>query len=91
MGGDETHTLCPYCYRRVDPEEPGVIYAVEQVEMLTMGPTRTNLTAWRVFGPECSPRRSAGFAASVQARLILEQTCNGEVGKGGKRRARRAR
>jgi hypothetical protein len=56
VSNDKTHTLCPYCNRRVDPNEPGVIYAVEQVEMLTMGPTRTNVDGMGgFFHPECPP------------------------------------
>jgi hypothetical protein len=56
VGGDEPYTLCPYCNRRVDPDEPGVIYAVEQVEVVTMGPNRTNVDGiGGFFHPECSP------------------------------------
>jgi hypothetical protein len=37
---DESFTVCPYCDERVEPDDPNSVYAVEQVEVLTMGPTR---------------------------------------------------
>jgi hypothetical protein len=56
VGDDETYKLCPYCRQRVDPDEPGVIYAREQVEVVTMGPTRTNVDGeGGFFHPECPP------------------------------------
>ena len=60
MTEDQTYTVCPYCDRRVDPDAEGVVYAVEQREVTTMGPTRTiidGMGGW--FHPECSPEAVA--------------------------------
>jgi hypothetical protein len=37
---DETFTVCPYCRGVVDPGDPTATYAVAQVELIAMGPTR---------------------------------------------------
>ena len=58
MSADEEqpYTLCPYCDERVEPDAPGVVYAVEQVETLAMGPTRTIVDGMGgFFHPGCSP------------------------------------
>lgn len=56
MGGDEPYTLCPYCRERVEPDDPGVVYAVEQREILTMGPTREIIDGiGGFFHPGCPP------------------------------------
>ena len=39
MSEDETFTLCPYCGRRVEPDDPGVRYGVAQKRIDTMGGT----------------------------------------------------
>ena len=33
----ETYTLCPYCQEKVDPQDSGVRYGVEQVRIDRMG------------------------------------------------------
>lgn len=35
-----TLTRCPYCREIVSADDPTAVYAVEQVEMIAMGPTR---------------------------------------------------
>jgi hypothetical protein len=56
VGDDETFTVCPRCGGRVEPADPGVVYAVEQREILTMGPTRETVDGMGgFFHPVCPP------------------------------------
>jgi hypothetical protein len=55
-------TKCPYCDRRIEPHEPGAVYAVEQREVLAFGPTRElvdGMGGW--FHAGCSPE-AVGYA-----------------------------
>lgn len=56
--GDEPYTKCPYCGERVDPKEPGVVYAYPQVESVAFGPTRHRADGiGAFFHPRCWPMR----------------------------------
>jgi hypothetical protein len=58
----ETHTVCAYCGRRVDPTQPGVTYAVEQVPVPGMGdPDALTDGIGSYFHPGCS-MAAAGYA-----------------------------
>jgi hypothetical protein len=56
---EEPYTVCRCCDERVEPDAPGVVYAVERHEVLsfwTMGPTRTIVDGMGgFFHPGCSP------------------------------------
>ena len=57
----ETHTVCAYCGRRVDPTQPGVTYAVEQVPASGMGDLDTVADGTgSYFHPGCS-MAAAGY------------------------------
>jgi hypothetical protein len=56
MTDQEPYTLCPYCKRRVDPDQAGVVYARKPVDLAGFGQTHD----WQdgeaaFFHPECSP------------------------------------
>jgi hypothetical protein len=52
----ETFTVCPYCRERVEPDDPRAIYAVEQVTLTAMGPTRSLVDGMGgYFHDGCSP------------------------------------
>ena len=58
---DEPYTLCPLCHKRVEPHDPGVVYAVERKEDVTIGPTYRlgdEMGGW--FHAGCPPEQ-AGF------------------------------
>jgi hypothetical protein len=51
-----TFTKCPDCGERIDPREPGVVYAVPREEVATMGPTYTMVDGIGGYFHEwCSP------------------------------------
>jgi hypothetical protein len=54
-----TFTACAYCGRRVDPTQPGVTYAVEQVPVPGMGDLNTDGIG-SYFHPGCS-MAAAGY------------------------------
>jgi hypothetical protein len=54
MSEDETFTLCPGCGQRVDRDEPGVRYGVEQKRTATMGGTFNIDGMGGFFHPGCS-------------------------------------
>jgi hypothetical protein len=57
----EPHTVCAYCGRRVDPNQPGVTYAVEQLGAPTMGdPDGVADGLGSYFHPGCS-MAAAGY------------------------------
>jgi hypothetical protein len=37
MNGEQTYTTCPTCGQRIDPGEPGAVYAVKLVSMPGFG------------------------------------------------------
>lgn len=48
--------LCPLCSERVERDDPGVVYAVEQRETLAFGPTREIVDGiGGFFHPDCPP------------------------------------
>ena len=59
MADDDPIIVCPRCEKRVQPDDPEAIYAVEQCEILTAlpwGPTRTAVYGMgRLFHPGCAP------------------------------------
>jgi hypothetical protein len=56
----ETHAVCAYCGRRVDPNQPGVTYAVEQVATSTAGDHGVADGLGSYFHPGCS-MAAAGY------------------------------
>ena len=62
MSEDGTSTVCPYCDQPVEPDAPGVTYAVEIQKLPTMGGSMTYIDGMGAFfHPECSPD-AAGYA-----------------------------
>jgi hypothetical protein len=58
----ETFTACPLYHRPVDPEAPGDVYAVEQVDLAGMGQAQDFADGMGgFFHPECPPER-VGYA-----------------------------
>jgi hypothetical protein len=52
----QPYTLCPYCGEKVDPNAPGVSYAVAIDEVITMGSIRTLVDGMvGFFHPGCPP------------------------------------
>jgi hypothetical protein len=39
MTEGETHTICPTCEKRIEPTEPGAVYAVKLVRIEAFGPS----------------------------------------------------
>lgn len=61
MTEPEIYTLCPYCGERVEPDEPGVVYAVEIREVRTFGGRDFIDGMGGFFHPGCSPE-AVGYA-----------------------------
>ena len=53
MSEDKPHTLCPTCRERIDPDDPGVIYAVEDQRLDTMGGRDYVEGLGGFFHPDC--------------------------------------
>jgi len=53
MSEDETYTVCPYCGRLVEPDDPGVRYGVAQKRIDTMGGTFSVDGMGGFFHPGC--------------------------------------
>jgi hypothetical protein len=62
VASDETYTLCPYCGERVEPDEPGVVYAAEQRELTAMGPTRQIVDGMGGYFHASCPPEAVGYA-----------------------------
>ena len=58
---DETFTICPYCEQRVEPDDPGVVYAREQRVIETFGPTREVVDATGGFFHAGCPPEAIGW------------------------------
>lgn len=58
---DETYTVCPYCAERIDSHEPGAVYAVEQIEVTTMGPTQQVIDDLGGYFHEACPPEVVGY------------------------------
>lgn len=57
-----TFTICPYCRRKIDPDEEGVVYAVEQVDTPGFGQAHDwHDGAGGFFHEACSPE-AVGYA-----------------------------
>jgi hypothetical protein len=56
----EPHAVCAYCGRRVDPNQPGVTYAVERVATPSMGDDGLVDGLGSYFHPGCS-MAAAGY------------------------------
>jgi hypothetical protein len=50
-----TFKVCPYCDERVEPDEPGVTYAVKPLRMDTLGGSSYVDGLGGYFHPGCSP------------------------------------
>jgi hypothetical protein len=53
---DEPYTLCPYCEKRVDPDAPRVVFAVERRDVPGFGQVHDFIDEkGGFFHPHCSP------------------------------------
>jgi hypothetical protein len=61
-GDQEQFTVCPYCRERVEPGDPGVVYAVEQRELTAFGPTRHVADGMGGYFHASCPPEAVGYA-----------------------------
>ena len=59
---DETYTKCPYCGERIEPHEPGAVYAAPQVQVVTFGPTHRTADGIGGWFHEACPPDAVGYA-----------------------------
>jgi hypothetical protein len=58
----DTFCICELCREKVDPDDPGVVRAVEMIEVVTMGPTYSRIPGLPVyFHREHYPSGSADY------------------------------
>jgi len=62
MTDHETYTLCPYCRERVEPDEPGVVHAVEILDAPGMGQAYDYIDGMGGFFHTGCPPEAVGYA-----------------------------
>ena len=45
----DTFCICELCREKVDPADPGVVRAVEMIEVIGLGPTPSRITGLSVY------------------------------------------
>lgn len=58
----QPYTICPYCKKRVEPAEEGVVYAVEQVDMPGFGQPHDFIDGRAAFFHAGCPPERIGYA-----------------------------